>query len=37
MERKNINEQIVRLAAELINELAKATLRTATCYEMLEV
>ena len=25
MERKNINEQIVRLAAELINELAKAT------------
>lgn len=24
MERKNINEQIVRLAAELINELAKA-------------
>lgn len=25
MERKNINEQIIRLAAELINELAKAT------------
>ena len=25
MERKNINEQIVRLAAELISELAKAT------------
>lgn len=25
MERKNINEQIIRLAAELISELAKAT------------
>lgn len=25
MKRKNINEQIIRLAAELISELAKAT------------